>query len=428
MDFKLPELGEGVYEAEFVAWQVKVGDTVRSGQNLFEVMTDKATMEVPSPFAGTITALNAKPGQSIKIGDVMLSYTPTGVPEPVKATATRTETAPAPRDESTKATSNGLATPAQRLAVRAAPSVRLMARKLGIDLNRIHGSGPEGRILVEDLSVPVTTVTAAPEKKPAKSPTQDHGKPGTRIKMQGLRRLIAEHMVKAKSTIPHYAYVDECDVTSLVRLRDELKDHFAGQGVKLTYLAFFVKAVVAALKEVPLVNASLDEEGAEIVLHDRYHIGLAVATSGGLIVPVIRDADRKDVPQIAREIERLSEAARTGKAKREELKGGTFTVTSVGNIGGLFSTPVINHPEVGILGVGKIVKRPVFDEQGQIKAADMLYLSLSFDHRVVDGAVGAAFANAVIRRLQQPALLLLSDERAATGNTQSDAGRGDSSS
>jgi pyruvate dehydrogenase E2 component (dihydrolipoamide acetyltransferase)/2-oxoisovalerate dehydrogenase E2 component (dihydrolipoyl transacylase) len=192
-----------------------------------------------------------------------------------------------------------------------------------------------------------------------------------------------------------------------VQLREQLRDHYAGQGVKLTYLAFIVKAVVGALKEVPLVNASFDEHAEEIVLHDRYHIGIAVATRGGLIVPVVHDADRKDIGQLAGEIERLSNAARTGKSKREDLKGGTFTVTSVGNIGGLFSTPVINHPEVGILGLGRVVKRPVFDEAGQVKPVDILYLSLSFDHRVVDGAVGAAFTNAVIRRLQKPALLLL---------------------
>ncbi len=235
----------------------------------------------------------------------------------------------------------------------------------------------------------------------------DYGKPGTRIKMQGLRRSIAQHMVVAKRSIPHYSYIDECDVTELVRLRDGLRDPYARAGVKLTYLAFFVKAVVAALQEVPIVNAVLDEKTDEIVLHDRYHIGIAVATPSGLIVPVIHDADKKDLGDIAREIERLSAAARAGKSRREDLLGGTFTVTSVGNLGGLISTPVINHPEVAILGVGKIVKRPVYDAAGQIRPADILYLSLSFDHRVVDGAVGAAFANVILRQLQNPAVLLL---------------------
>jgi pyruvate dehydrogenase E2 component (dihydrolipoamide acetyltransferase)/2-oxoisovalerate dehydrogenase E2 component (dihydrolipoyl transacylase) len=196
-------------------------------------------------------------------------------------------------------------------------------------------------------------------------------------------------------------------VTDLVRLREGLREAFARSGVKLTYLAFVVKAVVAALKEVPIVNSSLDEEGGEIVLHDRYHVGIAVAMPAGLIVPVVRDADRKDLAAVARDIDRLSGEARAGKSRLEDLRGGTFTVTSVGNIGGLFSTPVINHPEVGILGVGKVVQRPVFDGAGDVRPADMVYLSFSFDHRVVDGAVGAAFANAVLRRLHSPAVLLL---------------------
>jgi pyruvate dehydrogenase E2 component (dihydrolipoamide acetyltransferase)/2-oxoisovalerate dehydrogenase E2 component (dihydrolipoyl transacylase) len=291
--------------------------------------------------------------------------------------------------------------------VKAAPSVRQMARKLGIDLAHVQGSGPDGRILIDDLTAHVRTAAPAAERKATPEPLSDFGKPGTRIKLAGLRRQVAEHMVHAARTIPHYSYVDECDVTELVRLRSSLREHFTRQGTKLTYLPFFVKATVAALKEVPLVNASLDEEAEEIVLHDRYHVGIAVATRGGLIVPVLHDADRKDLGRIAGEIERLSAAARTGKVRREEIKGSTFTITSVGNIGGLFSTPVINHPEVGILGIGKVVQRPVFDSKGQVRPADIVYLSFSFDHRVVDGAVGAAFANAVIRHLQNPALLLL---------------------
>ncbi|MDW8263790.1 MAG: dihydrolipoamide acetyltransferase family protein, partial [Gemmataceae bacterium] len=231
--------------------------------------------------------------------------------------------------------------------------------------------------------------------------------PGMRLPLQGLRRKIAEHMVHAKRTIPHYSYIDECDVTELVRLREALKGPVRQRGVKLTYLAFIVKAVTAALKQVPLVNASLDEQAGEIVLHDVYHIGIAVSTPSGLVVPVIHDADRKDLVQIAREIEHLSETARSGKLALDDLRGGTFTVTSIGSIGGLIATPIIHHPQVGILGIGKVVKRPVYDTAGQIRPAEMLYLSFSFDHRVVDGAVGAEFSNAVIRALQQPAAMLL---------------------
>lgn len=396
MDFKLPELGEGVYEAELVSWLVKPGDRVKRGQGLVEMLTDKATMEVPAPFVGTVTALRAEPGQKVKVGDVILAYD-----------GAATNDAPAPeRPAEVTVSGNGeqervaVRTP---VSVRAAPSVRLLARKLGVDLAHVRGSGPGGRVLVEDLSA---QVKPAAERKPAE-PRSDYGTPGTRVKLQGVRRKIAEHLVHAKHTAPHYSYVDECDVTDLVRLRESLKELFAQAGAKLTYLAFVVKAVAAALKEVPVVNASLDDATGEIVLHDRYHVGVAVATPQGLLVPVVRDVDKKDLTQLAREIERLGDEARSGKAKRDDLRGGTFTVTSIGNVGGLFSTPVLNHPEVGILGIGKIVKRPVFDAAGNVKPADLLYLSFSFDHRVVDGAVGAAFGNAVIRRLQNPALLLL---------------------
>lgn len=402
MDYVLPEIGEGVYEAELVRWLVKPGDAVKRGQNLLEVMTDKATMEVPSSFVGRIGALKAEEGQTVKVGQVILDYAPSGqVSEESAAAVPRVEQRPPAR-----ITTNGspLSVP---LAVKAAPSVRHMARKLGVDLSSVNGSGPEGRILIEDLSRQMRPAIGLDMPLARPEPKLDFGKPGTRMKLVGLRRKIAEQMVKSTSTIPHYSYVDECEVTDLVRLRASLKDAYARAGVKLTYLPFFVKAVVAALKEVPIVNASLDEGSGEIVLHDRYHIGIAVATAGGLIVPVVRDADKKDLGTIAREIERVSGDARAGRPKLDDLRGGTFTLTSVGSIGGLFSAPVINHPEVGILGIGKVVRRPVFDEGDRVRAAEMLYLSLSFDHRVVDGAVGATFTNAVIRHLANPALLLL---------------------
>lgn len=465
MDFKLPELGEGVYEAELVSWQVGPGDAVKRGQTLMEVLTDKATMEVPSPFAGTIAKLTAEPGQAIKVGDTILSYQEAGArqeqPErkPAKVAATSEEedeeekpekpterkpakaataqeeeeqpekpkerkpakAAPAPQDEEVQeqpgkpterkparpmpvVTKNGPSI-AAGVPVRAAPSVRLMARKLGIDISHIHGSGPEGRVLIEDLSSHVQP--GGERRESPDGPPADYGKPGQRIKFVGVRRKIAEHLVNAKHTIPHYSYVDECDVSELVRLREGLREPFQAKGVKITYLAFVIKAAVEALKEIPLVNASLDEQAGEIVLHDRYHIGIAAATPNGLIVPVVRDGDKKNLLEIAREVERLSNDARTGKSKREDLLGGTFTITSVGNIGGLFSTPIIHHPQVGILGIGKIVKRPVFDAAGQVQAADMVYLSFSFDHRVVDGAVGAVFSNAVKKRLEKPIGMLM---------------------
>jgi pyruvate dehydrogenase E2 component (dihydrolipoamide acetyltransferase)/2-oxoisovalerate dehydrogenase E2 component (dihydrolipoyl transacylase) len=399
MDFPLPELGEGVYEAEMTRWLVKTGDVVKPGQALLEVLTDKATMEVPAPFAGTITELKVQPGDKLSIGQVVLTYGAKEAaqpPAPRKAKPSVPATAPsmpAPLEPTNGPPAAGAA------HVAAAPAVRQMARKLGIDLAKVRGTGPHGRILIDDLAIAIPAAGKSPE-----APV-DFGT-GKRVKLQGVRRKIAEHLVRSKRIVPHYTYVDECEVTELVALREQRKETFAAQGAKLTYLAFFVKAAAAALKEVPTLNSSLDDAAGEIVLHDHVNISIAVAAPTGLIVPVIHDAARRDLLDIAKEIERLSADARAGKSKLEDLRGGTFTITSIGNLGGLFATPIINHPEVGILGVGKIVKRPVFDDKGEIRAADMVYLSLAFDHRVVDGAVAVEFGNAIMQRLRQPEQLI----------------------
>jgi pyruvate dehydrogenase E2 component (dihydrolipoamide acetyltransferase)/2-oxoisovalerate dehydrogenase E2 component (dihydrolipoyl transacylase) len=371
-------------------------------------------MEVPAPFAGTITALRAEPGVRLNVGQTILTYQADGAARPAEAAAAPAAQRPAQAAVAEKVAAvvaaNGPSPgPAGPVA---SPSVRHLARKLGIDLGRVRGTGPAGRILLDDLA-PHFARPAGPAATPqAAEPAADYGKPGTRMKLHGLRRLIAEHMVDAKRRVPHYSYVDECDVTELVRLRSGLREACAKNGIKLTYLPFFVKAVAEALKEVPIVNSSLDENAGEIVLHDRYHVGVAVATPAGLIVPVVRDADQKDLFAVASEVERLGLEGKSGRARREDLKGGTFTVTSVGNVGGLISTPIVNHPEVGIMGVGKVIRRPVYDDHGQLRPADLVYLSFSFDHRVVDGAVGAAFGNAVKRRLEHPAALLVPPRRA----------------
>jgi pyruvate dehydrogenase E2 component (dihydrolipoamide acetyltransferase)/2-oxoisovalerate dehydrogenase E2 component (dihydrolipoyl transacylase) len=406
MDFALPELGEGVYEAELVRWLVRPGEVVKRGQPLVEVMTDKATMEVPAPFNGKIMSVNGDPGARLRVGQTILSYQGDGAkaeaPAPVVERA-------APVAVAAPATAGAVRTGSNGPGVVAAPSVRHLARKLGIELARIRGSGPGGRILLDDLTPLISRDRTA--KPSVAEPATDYGQPGTRIKLQGLRRKIAEHLVEAKRRIPHYSYVDECDVTELVRLRHGMREASAAIGIKLTYLPFFVKAVAAALKEVPIVNSSLDDEAGEIVLHDHYHIGVAVATPAGLVVPVVRDADQKDLFEVAREVDRLANEAKAGRARREDLKGSTFTVTSVGNVGGLISTPIINHPEVGIMGVGKVIKRPVYDREGRLRPADLIYLSFSFDHRVVDGAVGAAFGNAVKNHLEHPAAMLVPPRR-----------------
>ncbi len=428
MDFPLPPLGEGLIEVELIRWLVRPGDAVSRGQGLMEVMSDKASMDVPAPFAGTIASLTATPGTKIKVGQVILSYNPVGegaatLPgapltppprEPARTVPARTSEV---RGETPRA-SNGSATVLTTSPARlppAAPSIRMLARKLGVDLTRIRGTGPAGRILIDDLAPYLRPkVGVADKPSPAATGTDtsklDFGIAGTRQKLLGLRRRIAEHMVEAKHRIPHYSYIDECDLTDLVRLRAQLRDPFAAAGVKLTYLAFFVKAAARALKDVPIVNSTFDEAVGEIILHDHYNVGVAVAAPNGLLVPVIKDVDKKDLSAVALEIDRLSAEAKAGKSHLEDLKGGTFTVTSVGGIGGLISTPIINHPEVGIMGVGKVVKRPVYTANGDLRPADIVFLSFSFDHRIVDGAVGAAFGNAVLRYLQAPALLLLPEK------------------
>jgi len=399
MDFRLPELGEGVYEAEMTRWVVSVGDAVVPGQALLEVLTDKATMEVPSPFSGVIASLAAKPGEALKIGQVVLAYDEAAQPAAAK-TVPAAPAAPS-RDNGKKlAKETSPAVAPLTTAVKAAPSVRQMARERGIDLAGIAGSGPDGRILIGDL-------TAPPAAAAVPAPSSEFGRAGTRVKLQGLRRKIAEHMVQSTRSIPHFTYVDECDVSDLVRTREGLRAIYGQKDVKLTFLAFFVKAVALALREVPIVNASLDEQAEEIVMHDAYHVGIAVATPAGLIVPVIRDADQKSLLDIAREIQKLSDEARAGKSRLEDLRGGTFTVTSIGGIGGLFASPIIHQPQVGIIGIGKIVQRPVFDRRGQVVPADMVFLSFSFDHRVLDGSAAVTFGNAVIKLLQKPLELAL---------------------
>jgi pyruvate/2-oxoglutarate dehydrogenase complex dihydrolipoamide acyltransferase (E2) component len=423
MQFSLPDLGEGIVDAELVEWRVRPGDAVEHGQTLVEVITDKAALEIPSPFAGKIARLLVEPGQHVKVHAPMLEYEAAAEAEPAESApaviSQPPPTLPARTPMAEKKRGNGHPCQSQP-PVKAAPSVRRMARQLGIDLAQVHGSGPKNRILIDDLMTVVQQSQVQQSQRPGASTERtatretsphDDFQPGTRVKLRGLRRKVAERMVEAKQTIPHYSLVDECDVTELVRLRESLKSHFAESGVKLTYLPFFVKALVSGLKEVPLANASLDTDAAEIVLHDRYHIGIACDTPDGLLVPVLRDADRKNLSEIAAEIEHLTEAARAKKLAADDLRGSTFTITSIGSIGGLISTPIINSPEVGILGIGRIVSRPIFDDTGNVRRSEIVYLSYSFDHRVLDGAIATRFSNSIIRSLQNPALLLLSDNR-----------------
>jgi len=418
---KLPELGEGILEAELVDWLVEPNDEVSVGQSIAEVLTDKAAIALPSPFTGRVQQLMAEPGQSIAVGAPILKYADSAGGEQasdkaaVAVDAAKRATQPvSPTSGNGSSASSTVATSKPGASPKAAPSVRRRARELGIDLNTVSGSGPGGRVLMADLQAPIEQPTAsesetsgAPFRGSSSERSTGSLTPGSTIPLRGLRRKIAEHMVRSKTEIPHYSLMDECDVTDLVRLRARLKPELAEQGIRLTYLAFIVKATAEALKEFPLINASLDADAEEIRLHSHYNIGIAVATPNGLIVPVVKNADQLSLGQVAESIQRLSEQAREGTIALADLRGATFVVTSIGGIGGLISTPIINQPNVGIMGVGRVVRRPIFDDLGQVQPADMMYLSYSFDHRVIDGAIGAEFNNAIMRRLGDPVTWLI---------------------
>ena len=432
-EFKLPDIGEGVAEGEIVEWKVSVGQVVAEDDPLVEVMTDKATVEIPSPTAGEVLDIPVQAGDVVPVGTVIIVIGDAGEkPAPAAAVAAA---APAASGQAVAAGSgsvsgDGDGAPSGNGRPRAAPAVRKLAREKNIDLRLVRGTGPGGRITKGDVEsftpgapapAPVTAPapstpsipSAAP--KPLAAPTPPPlpaakplpvGEREERLPLRGIRRKIAEHLTRSVHTAPHFTYVDECDMTEVVQLRAEAKPTAEERGIKLTYLPFVIKALIPALREFPLLNASLDDASGEIVIKRYYNIGIAVNTDAGLMVPVVHDADRKGILELAAEIQSLADHARAGKLPLEHLQGGTFTITSTGNIGGVLATPIINHPEVAIMGIHKIKPQPVVRD-GEIVVRQMMNISLSFDHRVVDGAVGASFANRMIRFLQDPKLLLL---------------------
>ncbi|WP_342381638.1 2-oxo acid dehydrogenase subunit E2 [Myxococcus stipitatus] len=414
-EFKLPDLGEGVMEGELVKWHVKSGDVVKEDQVLAEVMTDKATVTVPSPKAGRVVQTHGKEGDMAKVHQLLVTLEIEGA-APAQAAG---HGAPAPAAQaSTAAASAPAATAAQAQATKvlATPVTRRMAREHGLDLATIAGSGPQGRVTKADVLAALEggdskNVVAAPapaaQARPA-VPALSTGRSDERIPLRGLRKKIAEKMVRSKFTMPHFAFVEEVDATDLVALRARLNKQLAaaGDNTKLNYLPFIIKATIAALKKFPHLNANFDEASQELVVRGEYNIGMAVATPDGLTVAVVKNADRLTLAELAQETARLGVAARERKLKMEELTGGTFTITSLGQSGGLFATPIINHPEVGIMGVHKLKKRPAVVND-QVVVRDMMNLSLSCDHRVIDGSVAADFVYEVIKYLEKPDLLFL---------------------
>jgi len=434
--FRLPDIGEGIAEAEIVAWHVKPGDMVKEDGRLADLMTDKATVEMESPVAGKVLEVAGEVGDVIAIGSPLVVLETEGdmgdevaerpstssgraelVPEqPVTSTPADEPPAPTPtppppspppaqskpnpaRAEPVEART---LTPAANAKVLASPAVRARARELGIDLAEVHPA-EGGRLRHADLDAFIS-YGGAKGYAPAGATGRDET-----IRVVGLRRRIAENMAASKRNIPHFAYVEECDVTDLEKLRADLNAN-RGARPKLTLLPLLMVAVCRALPKFPMLNARYDDEANVVTRHGAVHLGMATMTGAGLMVPVIRDAQAKNLWQLAAEILRLSEAAREGKAKSDELSGSTFTLTSLGPLGGIASTPVINRPEVAILAPNRIVERPMFVPDGmggeRVEKRKLMNLSISCDHRVVDGYDAAAFVQDVKRLLETPVLLL----------------------
>jgi 2-oxoisovalerate dehydrogenase E2 component (dihydrolipoyl transacylase) len=435
---RMPDVGEGVAEAEIVEWSVKVGDVVREDQVVAAVMTDKATVEIPSPVAGTVLALGGGVGDVLAVGSELIRIDAPGLPDsapapaprsarakaetPVPATQpaeTKPTAAPAPSGEAPRAAPAAAAAPPPRAvsvapqtgAPRApgerplaSPAVRLRAREAGVDLRFVHGSGPAGRVSHDDLEAFI----ARPAEAPAKGGGKEPNVAVETIRVVGLRRRIAQAMAESSRRVAHFSYVEEVDVTPLEELRAFLNARATEEQPKLTMLPFLMLAIVKAVADFPQVNAHFDDDNDVITRFGAVHLGIATQTPSGLMVPVVRHAETLTLRQCAREMRRVSEAARQGVATREELTGSTITLTSLGALGGVASTPIVNRPEVAIVGVNRIVVRPVWRDGGFVPRKTM-NLSSSFDHRVVDGHDAATFIQRVRALIEAPATLFIED-------------------
>ncbi len=413
-EFKFPDIGEGLTEGEIVRWLVKEGDEIKEGEPLVEVETDKALAEIPSPRTGVILKILAKEKEIVKVGQVIVVIGEKGealaVPSPKpKSVGVVGELEEAPEEApAVTAKVEPVKTALVSEHVLATPAVRALARELSVDINKVQGTGPEGRVLEKDVKQFAEGKAKPVEeaKKPAKVKKYDLYGYVERIPLRGVRRSIAKAMVKSKYTAPHVSAMDEADVTELWKIREKEKKIAESKGIKLTILPFLIKAVIAGLTEHPYLNATLDDENEEIILKKYFNIGLATDTPEGLMVPVVKNAKDKSIFDLAQEMAQLAEKARNRTIDLADLKGGTFTITNYGTVRGIYGTPVINYPEVAILGVGRIQDMPVV-RRGKMVVRKMLPLSLSFDHRVVDGAEAARFLNTVITRLEDPDLILL---------------------
>ncbi|TDM12348.1 dihydrolipoamide acetyltransferase family protein [Macrococcus lamae] len=431
-EFKLPALGEGIFEGEIVKWFVKSGDTIQEDDILCEVQNDKSVVEIPSPVSGTVEKVVVEEGTVANLGDVIVTIDSPDAPasdshdeEPAKDEPAAEEAAPVKTEETIQATADAAAEVEvdENRRVIAMPSVRKFARDNDVNIKAVQGTGKNGRVLKEDIEAfknGGTPTTAAPQvdaapaneaaeqvaeqKQPIAAPEGEF--PETREKIPAMRKAIAKAMVNSKHTAPHVTLMDEIDVEVLWNHRKKFKDVAAEQGIKLTFLPYVVKALVSALKAYPALNTSIDDATDEVVQKHYYNIGIAADTERGLLVPVVKNADRKSIFAISDEINQLAVKARDGKLQGSEMKGASCTISNIGSAGGQWFTPVINHPEVAILGIGRIAQKPIVKD-GEIIAAPVLALSLSFDHRQIDGATAQNAMNHIKRLLNNPELLLM---------------------
>ena len=418
VDFLLPDVGEGIHEAEIRRWLVSEGEIVQEFDPIVEVQTDKAVVELPAPVSGRIAQICVDVGSVARVGDVLVTLDEgvgQGTQTPGVERVTRRPAAAARPPVATVAAATqalsgeGAASTAKPLAT---PGVRHYARQHGIALRELRGTGPAGRIERSDIDNAIaarmgTEASGGAADRQAPAAVADARPPAsTRVPFRGLRRATAEHVVRSAFSAPHVTAFDDCEATALVALRNRWNEVLAAEERRVSYLPFLVKVVVSALRAYPYFNARLHEDAEEIELFPEYHIGIAVDTPEGLVVPVVRNADRLSLLETADEIARLTKGARNRTLTQQELRGSTFTITNMGPIGGMFATPLINFPEVAILAVHTIVRKPVVREE-QIVIRDMLTLSLSFDHRVIDGAASVRFMNHVKRLVENPELLML---------------------
>ncbi|OGD45867.1 hypothetical protein A3K70_00240 [Candidatus Bathyarchaeota archaeon RBG_16_48_13] len=403
-NFRLPDIGEGIAEAEIVKWEVKEGDMIQEHQQVVKIETDKAIVELPSPKSGIVLKIHHREGDMVKVGETLMTIG--GPDEKLEGFGA------IPASSGTSVV--GVLEEAPMIAAKppqvlATPATRKLAKDLNVDLTQITGTGPEGRITDEDVKR-ISEGKSEREIEPIVKIAKEYDLYGyyKTIPLKGVRRSTAKKMTESKRIIPHVTHMDEADVTELERIKEKQKE-IEKQDVHITYLPFVIKAVVAALKEYPYLNSSLNDETEEIIVKKYYNIGVAVDTEDGLIVPVIKAADQKSIVQLAKEIQVLAEKTRSREVDLADLKGGTFTITNVGFIGGLYATPIINYPESAILALGRIYEKPVAHDE-EIKIRRIMPLSLSFDHRVIDGAMAARFVNTVIKYVGDPSLLLLEKE------------------